>query len=514
METRRRLRPCWGAAAPVARPLEPVAWGGLLHRERRHGLPLVAAGIEAPSDDKQVDTDHSPGHLRGRHGAWCRLAGADTWPSSDSASPPTVAPPATRRPKPRPAPTGSTTTATGWSTAKTPTAPRHRASEEATPAAAWHRNGQHRSAGKRRRRPPKDGVRRRRTPNRPGGGSRNRPSAIPAGAAATAAASARRAPPPASSRRRRANGGSVRHRRHPDGRQPDDHDRALRPNSARSPNFLIDSFEIPPFLLPIYQACGTEYGIPWEVLASINKIETDFGTNMGASSAGAWAGCSSSPRAGKLSASTPTETDQGPLQPRRRDLRRRPLPQAQRRHHRPLQAIFSYNHADWYVEEVLALARAYGKLHRSGRLADRAHRGRPLPGRRRRPLRRRLFAREALKQLGSGRRRATGTRRNDLLLADPARHQHLPNQGAPVVAVNDGTIKAVGDSPARQVHRARGRLRQPLHLCRAGRIVRSGGGILTSNGPRSRWSTPRTCGPGCYALPHRATGSPRKATLK
>src|SRR4029077_15964666 len=53
------------------------------------------------------------------------------------------------------------------------------------------------------------------------------------------------------------------------------------------PNFVIDSFEIPPFLLPIYQACGTEYGIPWEVLASINKIETAFGTNMGPSTAGA-----------------------------------------------------------------------------------------------------------------------------------------------------------------------------------------------------------------------------------
>jgi hypothetical protein len=53
------------------------------------------------------------------------------------------------------------------------------------------------------------------------------------------------------------------------------------------PNFVIDSFEIPPFLLPIYQACGTEYGIPWEILASINKIETAFGTNLNVSSAGA-----------------------------------------------------------------------------------------------------------------------------------------------------------------------------------------------------------------------------------
>ncbi|HYH60296.1 MAG TPA: lytic transglycosylase domain-containing protein, partial [Solirubrobacterales bacterium] len=53
------------------------------------------------------------------------------------------------------------------------------------------------------------------------------------------------------------------------------------------PNFVIDSFSIPPFLLPIYQACGTQYGIPWEVLASINRIETAFGTNLNVSSAGA-----------------------------------------------------------------------------------------------------------------------------------------------------------------------------------------------------------------------------------
>ena len=53
------------------------------------------------------------------------------------------------------------------------------------------------------------------------------------------------------------------------------------PTPIGVPNFVIESFEIPPFLLPIYQACGTEYGIPWQVLAAINKIETDFGTNIG-----------------------------------------------------------------------------------------------------------------------------------------------------------------------------------------------------------------------------------------
>ena len=40
------------------------------------------------------------------------------------------------------------------------------------------------------------------------------------------------------------------------------------------PNFFIDKFRIPPFLLPIYQAAGMQYGIRWEVLAGINEIET------------------------------------------------------------------------------------------------------------------------------------------------------------------------------------------------------------------------------------------------
>ena len=120
---------------------------------------------------------------------------------------------------------------------------------------------------------------------------------------------------------------------------------ARRPNSNPSltiaqfgaapigvPNFVIDQFEIPPFLLPIYQACGTEYGVPWQVLASINRIETAFGTNLNVSSAG---------RPG-LDAVHPLELEglrgrrqrgraQGPLQPRRRDLRRRPLPEGRRR---------------------------------------------------------------------------------------------------------------------------------------------------------------------------------------
>ncbi len=53
------------------------------------------------------------------------------------------------------------------------------------------------------------------------------------------------------------------------------------------PSFFIDSFAIPPFLLPIYQAAGAAYGIPWQVLAAINEVETDYGRDLSVSTAGA-----------------------------------------------------------------------------------------------------------------------------------------------------------------------------------------------------------------------------------
>jgi murein DD-endopeptidase MepM/ murein hydrolase activator NlpD len=53
------------------------------------------------------------------------------------------------------------------------------------------------------------------------------------------------------------------------------------------PSFFIESFRIPPFLLPIYQAAGTAYGVPWQVLAAINEVETDYGRDLSVSSAGA-----------------------------------------------------------------------------------------------------------------------------------------------------------------------------------------------------------------------------------
>ncbi len=44
---------------------------------------------------------------------------------------------------------------------------------------------------------------------------------------------------------------------------------------------------MPPFLLPIYQSAAARYGVPWEVLAAINEVETDYGSDLSVSSAGA-----------------------------------------------------------------------------------------------------------------------------------------------------------------------------------------------------------------------------------
>jgi hypothetical protein len=56
---------------------------------------------------------------------------------------------------------------------------------------------------------------------------------------------------------------------------------------ADVPQFYVQNFDVPPFLLPIYQSAGAAYGVPWEILAAINEVETNFGNNLDVSSAGA-----------------------------------------------------------------------------------------------------------------------------------------------------------------------------------------------------------------------------------
>ncbi len=216
------------------------------------------------------------------------------------------------------------------------------------------------------------------------------------------------------------------------------------------PNFVIDSFEIPPFLLPIYQACGTEYGIPWEVLASINKIESGFGTNMGPSSAGAigWMQfLPSSWEAFGLDANGDGRKD--PYNPVDAICAAAHYLKLSGGSADLYGAIFAYNHADWYVQEVLAGARAYGKLPADlvGSLTGLTE-GAHFPVAADASYADDLSAREALKHSAPGSEEAYGGA-SEVISSSPTRRgiNIFAAEGAPVVAVNDGVIEKLGNSP-------------------------------------------------------------------
>jgi Transglycosylase SLT domain/Peptidase family M23 len=216
------------------------------------------------------------------------------------------------------------------------------------------------------------------------------------------------------------------------------------------PNFVIDSFEIPPFLLPIYQACGTEYGIPWEVLASINKIESGFGTNMGPSSAGAigWMQfLPSSWEAFGLDANGDGKKD--PYNPVDAICAAAHYLKLSGGGQDLYQAIYSYNHADWYVQEVLGYARAYGKLPTDlvGSLTGLTE-GAHFPVAADASYADDLSAREALKRSAPGAEEAYGDAA-EVISSSPTRRgiNIFAAAGAPVVAVNDGVIEKIGRSP-------------------------------------------------------------------
>jgi transglycosylase-like protein with SLT domain/peptidase M23-like protein len=215
------------------------------------------------------------------------------------------------------------------------------------------------------------------------------------------------------------------------------------------PNFVIDSFEIPPFLLPIYQACGTEYGIPWEVLASINKIETGFGTNLNVSSAGAvgWMQfLPSSWEAYGLDANGDGRKD--PYNPVDAICAAASYLETAGGAEDLYGAIFAYNHADWYVQEVLLYARAYGKLPSDlvsslTGLTEGAH----FPVAADARYADDIATREALVRATPEEREEYGNAA-DVIASSPTRRgiNIFAAEGAPVVAVNDGVIEKIGSS--------------------------------------------------------------------
>jgi hypothetical protein len=214
------------------------------------------------------------------------------------------------------------------------------------------------------------------------------------------------------------------------------------------PNFVINSFEIPPFLLPIYQACGTEYGIPWEVLAAINKIETDFGKNLNVSSAGAVGWMQFLPSSWEtygLDANGDGVKD--PYNPVDAICAAAHYLKVAGGQKNLYGAILAYNHADWYAQEVLTYARAYGRIPTDlvGSLTGLTE-GAHFPVAANARYSDELSARAALHNSTTDSRIAGNAA--EVISSSPTRRgiNIFAKQGSPVVAVNDGVVRKFGHS--------------------------------------------------------------------
>jgi hypothetical protein len=214
------------------------------------------------------------------------------------------------------------------------------------------------------------------------------------------------------------------------------------------PNFVIDQFEIPPFLLPIYHACGTEYGIPWQVLASINRIETAFGTNLNVSSAGAMGWMQFIPSSWKAYGVDANEDGRkDPYNPVDAICAAARYLRAAGGEEDLRDAIFAYNHADWYVDEVLLYANQYAKLSDDliGSLTGLTE-GAHFPVAADARYADDISEREALERSKTNRTEAGNAA--DVISDSPDRRSInvYSSLNAPVVAVNDGVIQEIGEN--------------------------------------------------------------------
>ena len=120
---------------------------------------------------------------------------------------------------------------------------------------------------------------------------------------------------------------------------------------------------VPPILIPMYQRAAAAYGLGPQgpaVLAGINEVETAFGTNLNLSSVGAegwmqfmpetWAG---------YGVDANGDGVKDPYNPEDAIFAAASYLSANGMPADTYGAIFAYNHADWYVSEVLANAGCY-----------------------------------------------------------------------------------------------------------------------------------------------------------
>ena len=215
------------------------------------------------------------------------------------------------------------------------------------------------------------------------------------------------------------------------------------PATIGVPNFFIEKFRIPPFLLPIYQAAGIQYGIRWEVLAAINEIETDYGRNLNISSAGALGWMQFMPSTWDMyGVDANGDGQKDPFNPVDAIFAAARYLRAAGADKDLYRSIFAYNHADWYVESVLMRARVIGGLPSDlvGSLTGLTQ-GRF-------PVQAKATYAGALPDAERAKRFQPGQNAAHVVESDGTRRaiRIFSRQGAPVVAVNDGRITRLGRS--------------------------------------------------------------------
>jgi hypothetical protein len=138
-----------------------------------------------------------------------------------------------------------------------------------------------------------------------------------------------------------------------------------------STNLPVDSHPPtgkPTSYLTLYQESAARYcpGLSWTVLAAIGQIESDHGTNMGPSSAGALGPMQFLPSTWKIWGTdgfgeTGPPNIMDPFDAVPSAARMLCAAGAAAGGQQLRQAIFDYNHATWYVDEVLTLAGEYAR---------------------------------------------------------------------------------------------------------------------------------------------------------
>ncbi|MFL5833183.1 MAG: lytic murein transglycosylase [Solirubrobacterales bacterium] len=120
---------------------------------------------------------------------------------------------------------------------------------------------------------------------------------------------------------------------------------------------------VPPVLIPIYQRASEQYGLGPQgpaILAGINAIETGFGQNLGPSYAGAEGWMQFMPETWAMyGVDANGDGVKDPNDPEDAIFAAARYLSAAGMPGDVWGAIFAYNHADWYVEDVLANAGCY-----------------------------------------------------------------------------------------------------------------------------------------------------------